>query len=156
MRRRQFVRCVGVVGAGALTGCLGDDSGTGETPTDQSADGPTVTDTQFTVTGRASGTQVSDATISFEDERIVVEGTIWGANGCKTAELVDAAYDGDADELTVAVAVTDREGAGGGCTQAIVEIDYRAVVTVDGGLPGSVTVTHDHGDGPSAVATVTL
>jgi len=114
-----------------------------------------VTDTRFTVTGRASGTQVSDATVTFGDGTVVVEGTIWGANGCKTAELAGVSYDGDADELTIAVATTDREGAGDGCTQAIVEIDYRAVVTVDGGLPGSVTVTHDHGDGPTTAATAT-
>ncbi|MBV0902626.1 hypothetical protein [Haloarcula salina] len=114
-----------------------------------------MTDTQFTVTGRASGTQASDATVTFGDGTVVAEGTIWGANGCKTAELAGVSYDGDADELTIAVATTDREGAGDGCTQAIVEIDYRAVVTVDGGLPGSVTVTHDHGDGPTTAATAT-
>jgi hypothetical protein len=43
----------------------------------------------------------------------------------------------------VAVVVADRADAGDVCTEAIVEIDYRVTVSMSGGLPGTVAVTHD-------------
>ncbi|MBX0322904.1 hypothetical protein EGH21_07660 [Halomicroarcula sp. F13] len=112
-----------------------------------------MTDSEFTVTGRGSGTQASEASVTFGTDAVTVEGTIWGANGCKTAALSSADYDATADELTVAVETVDRDDAGDACTQAIVEIDYEATVQFAAGLPGRVVVTHDHGDGPTEVTT---
>ncbi|MBV0924218.1 hypothetical protein KTS45_08385 [Halomicroarcula limicola] len=114
-----------------------------------------MTDTTFTVTDVSSGTQRDEASVAFGGDTVTVEGTIWGANGCKTGRLLGAEYDAAADELTVTVGTKDREDAGDGCTQAIVEIRYRATATFEGGLPGTVVVTHDHGDGGKDVTTAT-
>lgn len=155
MQRRRFLRRGGLAGVVAAAGCLGRGPGSGDTLTESASEDPSVTETAFSVTERAAGTQTSSATVSVDGETVVVEGTIWGANGCKTAELTDTVYDSDADELTVAVGVTNLPDAGDMCTQAIMEIDYRAVVTLENGLPGTVTVTHDTGNGPTVVATAT-
>lgn len=101
------------------------------------------------------GQQRDEAGVQFEgDGRTVsVSGTIWGANTCKVPALADTAYDAQRDELTVAVATTDRERDGTpACGQCIVELDYRVTASFEGGLPGSVTVRHDHGDGGAVVA----
>ncbi|WP_235007186.1 hypothetical protein [Haloarcula mannanilytica] len=155
MKRRRFLQCGGFAGAAAVAGCLGTGPGNEESPTDGAGEAPGVTETAFSVTKRTAGTQANTATVSFDGARVVVEGTIWGANGCKTAELTDAVYDADADELTVAVGTTDMPDAGDMCTQAVMEINYRAVVTLANGRPGTVVVTHDSGDGPTDVATAT-
>ncbi|MFB6224692.1 MAG: hypothetical protein ABEH86_13605 [Haloarcula sp.] len=155
MKRRHFLRYGGLGGALALAGCLDGAPGTGETPTDGADENTSVTETEFSVTERSSGSQTSSATVAFDGERVVVDGTIWGANGCKTAELTDATYDAAADKLTVAVGTTEMPDAGDICTQAIMEINYRAVVTFKNGLPDTVVVTHDSGDGPTDVTTAT-
>jgi len=130
----------------------GTDEQTDTAVTDGGGERPTVTDTSFEVTGRESGTQVDEATIQFDAETVRVDGTIWGSDGCKTAALDSANYDSEADELTVAVVTTDREDADGACTQAIVEVGYRAEIRFTGGYPGTVVVTHDRGEGAVEVA----
>ncbi|WP_225307837.1 hypothetical protein [Haloarcula sp. CBA1129] len=93
--------------------------------------------------------------MTFDGNQVVVEGTIWGADGCKTADLTEAAYDSGSDELRISVGTKEQTDAGDMCTQAIMEIDYRATVTFANGLPGTVSVSHDSGDGPSPVTTAT-
>jgi len=141
MKRRTLLGSLGLV---ALAGCAGDDGGQSST---------TVTDSELAVGSIEPGQQVDDATVSTGDGTVTVEGTIWGPDGCATATLDSAEYDADNDELTVAVATTRREDAGDSCTQAIVEIDYRVTVSIEGATPGRIVVTHDHGDGPEEVAT---
>jgi hypothetical protein len=52
---------------------------------------------------------------------------------------------------------TEPEGtANQGCTDALVDVDYRFAATFDGGLPSSVTVTHDATGGTSVVAETEL
>jgi hypothetical protein len=75
---------------------------------------------------------------------VVVEGTIRGSNGCKTAELGAVGYDPDGERLRVDVVTTVREGSEDrSCTQAIVSLGYRATFSFEGGLPGTVGVSHD-------------
>ena len=138
MKRRAILCSIGLA---ALAGCVGD-GGPSST---------TVTDAELQVAGIDPGDQVDDATVSAEDGTVTVEGTIWGPDGCATAELERADYDADSDELTVAVATARRGDVGDVCTQAIVEIEYRVTVSVEGAVPGTVVVTHDHGDGPEQV-----
>jgi hypothetical protein len=154
MNRRTLLTA-GAVGLAALAGCGGTDSGTDETPTGTDTTTPTtptMTDESFTVVQTSSGQERDEASVTVDGATVTIEGTIWGADGCTTAELADASYDVSADELTVAVATTQRTGTGtDACTQAIVEIDYRATVTFENGLPGTVVVTHDRGDGVQTV-----
>ncbi|WP_276270548.1 hypothetical protein [Haloarcula litorea] len=162
MERRALLRRLGTAGVVALAGCAGsgaDDSPADETdertetPTGELPGRPHVTDTSFSVTGRGSGTQRDAATVTTDTDVVTVEGTVWGADGCKTATLAGADY--DRGTLTVTVGTENREGADM-CTQAIVEIDYRATVTLAGGLPETVEVVHDRGDGGTTVTTASV
>jgi hypothetical protein len=150
-----------------LAGCTGDESdgtdggGSDGTPTPTKTDTPTaqtptdtptgtetpgtvmVEDASLTVVDIASGQERDAADVGVENGTVVVEGTIWGTDGCKTATLDAATYDEQNDTLRITVATTDREDAGDVCSEAIVEIDYRARVTVSGDLPGTVAVVHD-------------
>jgi len=161
MDRRTLLETAGAVGVVALAGCGGRDAD-GDTPSN-STDATTPTDTEtrtvdavtmqsdFTVLGSQSGQERDEASVSTAGSTVTVEGTIWGADGCTTAELDGVTYDAAADELTVAVATTERETTATAWTQTIVEIDYRSTVSFEGPLPG-VVVTHDRGDGPVEVA----
>lgn len=161
MDRRTLLGTVSTASIVALTGCLdggGDDtpSDTGTdtasgTPSPTPAPNPTLTGSDFRVDSIQSGTQTDSATVTADGTDIVVEGTIWGQDGCQTAELASVNY--NADELTVAVETTEREDAGDSCTQAVVEIAYTATVEFENGPPGTVVVTHDRGDGPETVVT---
>jgi len=158
MDRRTLLRTACGVGIAALAGCGGTDPGDG-TPTGTDTTPvptPAMLDTTFTIVQVDSGQQVDEATVTVDGTTVTVEGTIWGSDGCTTAELADASYDAAADELTVAVTTAERETTATetiACTQAIVEIDYRATVEFENGTPGTVVVTHDRGDGPETVTT---
>lgn len=164
MYRRTLLRLTPAVVTVGLAGCAGDgtdgnggDEGTptetdtpspSPTPTDTPTGSPrptdpTVEDTTLTILETEGGQERDTADVAVENGAVVVEGTIWGSDGCKTATLEAATYDRDSDTLRVAIATTDREDAGDVCTQVIVEIDYQARVTLSGGLPETVTVTHD-------------
>jgi hypothetical protein len=158
MNRRALLQCAGVVGAALLAGCSSS-GGPGEGPTDEPpTDGgepsqsPVLADTEFVVDAQSSGTQRDEATVQFDGQRVVVDGVVWGSDGCKTATLLHSAYDPETNTHTVTVGTTDRADAGEMCTQAIVEIEYTATATFEGGLPGRVVVRHDHGDGSEQVA----
>ena len=166
MDRRTLLGTVSSVGTVALTGCLsGGGDGTPSaattgtataTPTPTPAPDPTLTDSTFTVVGNQSGTQNDSAAVSVDGGTVIIGGTIWGRDGCQTAELRSVNYDRGADELLVPVQTTERSDAGDSCTQAIVEIDYTATISFENGPPETVVVTHDRGDGPVTVVTTSL
>jgi len=163
MDRRPLLSTIGATVIAALGGCLSDGNGN-DTPTAGGtatatptlAPDPTLTDSTFTVERSQSGTQSDSASVSVDGENVVVEGSIWGRDGCQTAELRSVNYNGAADELTVSVGTTERADAGDSCTQAVVEIDYTATVSFENGPPATVVVTHDRGDGPETVTTVSV
>ena len=97
----------------------------------------------FEVVSSECGQGENRADVSRSDDRVDVDGTIGGSNGCYTAELQDATYDDGADELTVAVRSYDDSDGGEVCQDCIVDVDYRASVEFRDGTPGEVTVVHD-------------
>lgn len=157
----------------------GNETSTGNDQSTGDGDSPvahTPTDGECSETTQSSGTPVSlagsslklldsgcgnptdEASVQFEPDSttVVVSGTIWGSDGCAVPTLADVRYDGQADELSVTVTTKNRQTEEPmACIQCIVELDYRATVEFDGGLPESVTVTHDHGEGGEIVATAT-
>lgn len=152
MNRRRFIATAATLGAVAGAGCLASDGGDAETPTP--TDTPTMSTTDFTVLQVESGTEVDEASVGFQETTVSVTGTIWGADGCTTAELASADYDPDSGELTVEIATKKEESTGDvACTQAIVEIDYEATVTFENGLPDRVVVTHTRGQDSTEVTT---
>ncbi|MFC7075264.1 hypothetical protein [Haloarcula halophila] len=151
MDRRTMLRCLGTAGVSLLGGCLGGGPAD-DTPTATTDRSVVVETVDFAVLGRIDGQQRDTATVSTDDSTVSVTGTIWGRNGCRTAALSGATYDQGSGELTVAVETADRTAETDvACTQAIAEIEYRAVVSLSHGLPDTVVVTHDHGDGPQEV-----
>lgn len=149
------------------TGSDGSHEGTATgTPTDDGAGTPTETDDRtptgtdrgtatddgsgsnamvgrsFEVVGTECGQGANRADVSRGDDRVDVDGTISGRNGCYTAELEQATYDDGADELTVAVRSYD-DSDGGYCQQCIVDVEYRASFEFRDGTPDEVTVVHD-------------
>lgn len=122
-----------------------------ETPSDSPTDSPTetrsnsgaVTDTSFEILDNSCGTGEEEAAVEQGADRIIVRGTISGRNGCFTAELERASYDTDAGEMTVAVRSFSNSDGDGGCTECIVDIEYRATVSYDANDPETVTVLHN-------------
>ena len=160
MHRRSFLAVAGALAAGGFAGCVDDARDVATVVDDRTPDGSSrrlVDATLRTVDG-GCGRQVDDAAVAFEADagRVRVTGTIWGSDTCAVATLVDASDDAQADELTVTVGTKNRETEGTPvCGQCIVELDYRAEFAFEGGIPGAVTVVHDHGDDAPTVATAT-
>lgn len=167
MKRRAFLTaCVVPVGT-PLGGCLSDtsdrddgtsdrndtdepngsddagDSGGGAgTDGEDDAAGPAIRETRFEVCDVGEGEAGESASVTFEDDAITVVGIITGNNGCYTARIANARID-DNEVLVVAVESYEDADEDEMCTQAIVAIEYKAVVGIDGDLPGSVRVEHD-------------
>lgn len=156
MRRRTVLAAAAGLGGG-LAGCIGQSPADADgdptptdssSPTDSATPSPTptpspesrVTGTEFTVTDRSCGTGESTATVTSTDATVAVDGTARGSNGCYTAGLESAAFDGG--ELRVAIRTREEGGTDTACTQCIVDIDYEATVEYEGRLDG-VVVTHD-------------
>lgn len=150
MKRRTMLRRTGVLAAVGLAGCFGNGDGSnddgsngsgGDTPTD----GPTVVDQSIdTLTSGCGSDDGGAATYSLDEEtnQVVVSGTLSTPDPCHEAVLDEVQYDAAADELSVAVAA-EPESETEECVQCVGEIEYRAVIGFDGGLPGTTAVTHD-------------
>jgi hypothetical protein len=155
MRRRTFLTTVVTSGAAAVAGCIGtaipggesvDGGGNGDTDGtgNGTAEGDvTVTDARLAVENVECGTVTDEASVAREaaESRVVVEGTISAPNPCYTATLGDETYDAEAGELRVPVS-TEKRPDTDVCAQCIAEIAYRVVVTMAGGLPVAVVVSH--------------
>jgi hypothetical protein len=153
MQRRTLLQSIALLGAGSLAGCTAGEQVVGEKTTTLGPVEPEIGGTDFAVLDQGCGNEVNEATVELGSDAVEITGTIAGSDACKTAELADATYDPNADELRVTVGTVDREGAGA-CAQCIVEIDYRASVQFTGGLPPNVVVRHDGVGEPGVVATV--
>ncbi|MFW6376439.1 MAG: hypothetical protein ACOC0F_00535 [archaeon] len=94
----------------------------------------------------ASGTD-SSATVTFEGESVVVDGTFITPTPCYELRLATAAYDANDDALEVVIAAKSTEET---CVQCIGAIDYEASVRFEHELPGQVVVKHRK-DGKSTV-----
>jgi len=155
MNRRTLLGTLTSAGVAALTGCLGDDGSSGDgnttatgnataTETSMSTPTPALSGADFTVTQRTDGTQADSASVSFSGTDVVVDGSIWGPNGCQTASL--GSFTHNDGKLTVDIGVTERDDAGDMCSPAIVQIEYTATITFEHGTPDTVLVTHSRGN----------
>lgn len=156
MKRRGLLAGASTVAATVLGGCLSDpldgeeppaggttptDTPTdSSTPTDGNSPTPSMQDSSFEVLGVESGQGENSADVSFDDA-VTVEGTIGGRNGCYTARL--AAADSTDEGLRILVEAYEDKEEGEMCTEALVDIDYRATFEYEGELPERVVVEHD-------------
>lgn len=136
MKRREVLWGLG--GAVALGGCTSDDS-VGEPTTVSPTRAPVDAALDVESVDCANGTD--EATVAFEDDRVVVRGTASGADACYTARLAGVAYEDGT--LTVRVETYSDADEGTACAQCLVDVAYAATVTFEGGLPDGVIVTHD-------------
>lgn len=111
---------------------------------DGGSETPSLVDSSLSVTDVSSSVTEPTADVSFDDgdTTVVVAGTIEGTDTCQTAALRRVTQNASDGSLQVDVETTDRKKANG-CTQAIVYIDYEAVIRFDGGIPSTVSVSHN-------------
>jgi outer membrane protein assembly factor BamB len=140
MRRRFFLKGTAACLGGAVASTLGVD----HRVADAQETAPTVVDVEFTVRDSSCGTGSQRANVQADaaTNRVTVDGIIAARSACYTAELADATYDEDADALDLAVRTVEREDVDI-CAQCLTDVEYRAVVTFDGGLPTRAVVRHD-------------
>ncbi len=140
MRRRIFLRGTAACLGGAVASAFGID---GRVVDAQEA-APTVVDAELTVrdSGCGDGSQRATVRADAAADRVTVDGVVAAPSACYTAELAGAAYDDGADALDLTVRTVEREDVDL-CVQCLTAIEYRAVVTFDGGLPGRAVVHHD-------------
>lgn len=170
MKRRKLLSGFGAgLATASLGGCLsqyrdavgdgGADAGdtTEEHPTDEKTttdQRAMLADTSFEVLQSNCGSPTNEASVAFGEREVTVTGIIAGSNTCYTAKLADASYDPETQSLDLTVASMQKEGAEA-CAQCIVELEYEATATFEGGLPESVRVVHEGMDGTETVTTVT-
>lgn len=120
------------------------DGSSTETETEPETEAPGsngMTSQSFEVLNVGCGSDAPTATVERGEDRVEVDGTVQGQNGCYTADLERADYDDGSDELTVDVRSYD--GGGEGCTECIVDVDYRGTFEFRDGTPEEVHVRHD-------------
>lgn len=81
------------------------------------------------------------ASVSFDEDTVVVTGIIMGSNGCYTARIDEARI----EDNTLAVSVESYENAeeGQDCPTAHIYIEYEATFTLQRDLVESVRVEHN-------------
>ncbi|USZ69528.1 hypothetical protein NGM10_07285 [Halorussus salilacus] len=151
-RRGLLTRTGALLGIASLGGCLS--RYTDDVPGDdeETESRPTLADDSFEMTDAGCGSETNEATVEFEDESVVVTGTIPGSNACHVARLADAGYDPASGLLELTVESVEDRGEDEACADCIAEIDYEATFEFEGGLPESVTVTHEAMDESTTVA----
>ncbi len=103
--------------------------------------GTVVRDTRFEVLDVAGSEYDLRATVEFEDDRVVVEGTISGNNSCYTARVHDITVE---DGTIIAeIESFDDSDSDEGCLEIIVGITYKLEFSIDGDPPSEVTVRHN-------------
>ncbi|WP_276281001.1 hypothetical protein [Halorussus caseinilyticus] len=121
------------------------------TTTTNAACPPELTDRTFTAF-RGSCGSADDASVSFAEESVAVDGSIQVPNPCYGARLAEVSVP-SADTLRVAVAAT--EPTAGVCVQCVGTVEYRTTLAFRDRVPETVEVVHRRGDASETVATVT-
>jgi len=157
VRRRALLAAAAAATTTGIAGCLDDGSGgrTGDAPSatpTATEDGPRVVDQSFEVTRVECGSDHGGHDVTTDDGVVTVEGTLDGSNTCYTAELATGEYDAGEDRLYVEVAAVDDSEEGEACNSCIVEVDYVAEFTFEGGEPSGVHVEQRGAAGGSSSA----
>ena len=159
MKRRQVLASVPVLLP--LAGCLApDENGPDETTT--TADETTTpkgTDENGyrgasleMVNAECASEDATDASVTFGETDITVEGTIVGNDACYVAKLDAVVYDDAASKLSIVVESVSDAAEGEMCAQCITAIDYEVTVKFSHSGPERVVVSHRRGDRVEEVA----
>ena len=141
-----------------------EDDGDGENDTDGEYDDEgeedvqSIADYRIETIGTASEsdgetlTVASEATVSFLEDAVEIDGTLEAPTPCYDAVFADVSLEDG--HLTVIVELEEDEETEA-CIQVISEIEYEATISFESGVPESVTVIHldEQGEGTAAEAT---
>jgi hypothetical protein len=166
MRRRQVLASTAALLP--LAGCAGfdgpnEDDETTETTTtttppvtDATPNGPKYEGADFQMTNAECATEdATQASVSFGETTVTVEGTIVGADACYVAKLDSVTHDEMEKELAVVVESVREADEDTACAQCITAIDYALTARFSDGLPDRVVVSHKRGEAVTEVAAVT-
>lgn len=139
MHRRTLLAAVGA--SLSVGGCLSRTGAAGTTPTESVVDG---LDASFDVVDSRAPTDDA-ATAAFEDDRVVVTGTIDPA-GCREPVLASVHYDDAAATVRIVVGSEFPSGRSptGECGNA--SYDYRCSIAVADRALAGADVVHDYHD----------
>lgn len=112
----------------------------GDNDRDPNNEGAGVRETWFKVLGSDFEFEVA-AAVTFENDTVSVTGIVQGNNTCYTARLDEVTI----EDRTLVVNVESYEDADEdeGCGEAVIGIEYEAVIELDGDLPAEVIVEHN-------------
>ena len=115
--------------------------------------GPQVADTEFSVGQGECGTENS-ASVSFDAERVRIEGTVRTPTPQSDLSLGDASYDEQSGTLALRVRETGADDPEPG-VQCVGSVPYEASVEFEYDLPDEVAVVHEGMDETKEVARTT-
>jgi hypothetical protein len=95
----------------------------------------------FEVLSVDTGDVDESASVTFDENTIVVTGEILGSNTCYTARLDSTTIEDKA--LHVGIVSYEDADEGEGCRDAIVGIEYEASIEISGDSPSSIRVEHN-------------
>lgn len=114
---------------------------------------PEVTGRDLTVTDRRCGSSAGQAaTVSFDGERVVVDGAIATATPCRVVEIERVDYGEKQNRLTVEIGTSPSDEV---CQQCLGTVRYAATIDFEHDLPGEIVVEHRSRDQTETVATAT-
>ena len=153
--RRGFVASVAAGVTVTLAGCTGGDDDSAETTTRATATAVASTGFQWNTPGGSDYSPDGGPSVTFDDPNgVTVAGALWyGSSSCDRIALADVAL--DAGTLRVRVVATSVRDEPAVCTDDLAAADYRATVTLDGGLPERVAVTEVPARGDARTHTAT-
>ncbi|MFC4550972.1 MULTISPECIES: twin-arginine translocation signal domain-containing protein [Halorussus] len=105
-------------------------------------DSPNVAETSIAVGEGECGTE-NRASVSYEGDRVRVDGVVRAPTPNSKVELAAANYDGQSGTLTVRVRATSADSGEGASVQCVGAIPYEATVRFERALPESVVVVHE-------------
>ncbi|ELZ87637.1 hypothetical protein C453_04764 [Haloferax elongans ATCC BAA-1513] len=145
----------------ALAGCTSDDATDDGTETTTTASTPTPTppeprlvDNSLSPRHDPECPQGGAAQASYISVGVLVEGCLWGANGCAIARLGRATYDPESDVASLLVETVEDRDPDEACTEALKPVGYEARLQFENGLPGELVVEHDDVDGRREIARI--
>jgi hypothetical protein len=155
MQRRALLRRACLAGAVGLAGCgsggtNADEATTTSPTTDASGPSPTATSapaapsvseqTVETVQSDCLAEEEPGASVSIPGGNVVrFEGQLEAPTPCHEVAIASAEYDADADRLAV---VLETASEADGCIQCIGILTFEGRVSIEGALPGAVTIRH--------------
>lgn len=155
MNRRAFLS-VAVAGTTAASGCLarsGSVSRRGRTGSGDHVQKPEPVDSiRFSITDQSGPLYPPRIEFDPPTRRVRITGRLEAGNPCKETNLKAVEYDGQADELSVLVAVR-KILFSWGCPDSLGIDTYEVVIAFDARLPETVTATHRDFQGETSTTT---